>query len=399
MVHSRLPVLTEEETAEYISRRLAVGGCSDTTVFPQKVVQSIYEVSQGIPRVVNLLCERALVCAYGERCRVISPEMIQSIAMEFDLCRNPSATTGNETQPRHQYASLALLKAKQAEVAETPPLTVDEKEAAPLLARVAAGASEAPSVRAIPVATAIHVPVTPADVRDARVARGGATEPPARPQKYWRKRRTRSALAVFANNSASTVKQTWEAVWGMFVGRIGHVLRALFPVVEKSTSVSVAEGPFTEKCWMQSEFDVLEKLLARAAHKQAQSAVKEELSMASAAAMAAASRKYWSKYRLSSTVRYTRSSIYSLKRMWSAVSHPIVEYVLSVVDSFVTDYETLVRDCRMLFQVPPGSTPVTGLSPSVDRSNRKPRSKAQRLIQWLRQPMRPTRASGRIRRQ
>src|SRR5262249_15779110 len=125
MVQWGVAVLTEEETGGYISRRLAVAGCSDTTVFPHKVVQSIYAISRGIPRVVNLLCERALVCV-GEQRRVISPEIIQRIAMDFDLCSNPLALTGNETQPEHQYAAPPSLKSKQAEVAEGPPPTIDE---------------------------------------------------------------------------------------------------------------------------------------------------------------------------------------------------------------------------------------------------------------------------------
>ena len=396
MVHSRLPVLLEEETAAYISRRLAVAGCSDTSVFPHEVVQSIYAISRGIPRVVNLLCEHALICACGEQRRVISPEMIQRIAKDFDLCSNPLATEGNETQPRHQYAAPPLLKAKQAEVAEAPPPSVDEKKAVPILARVAVAATAASSVRAVPVAAAIQVPVTPAAVPVTRVVPGGATpETPARPQKYWRKHRTRSAVAVFARNSVSTVKQTWKAVWGMLVEWIGRVLRALFPLVEKSPPVSVAEEPFTEECWMQIEFDILEKLHPRAAHKQAQFAAKEESTPASAPAMPAPSRKYWSKYRLSSTVVYARDSICSVKRMWSAVSGPIVENVRSLMDSLVKDYLTLAQDCRMLFRVSPASTPATGLSPSVDRSNRKPRSTAHPLVQWLRQPMRPPRAWSR----
>jgi len=396
MVHSRLPVLLEEETAAYISQRLAVAGCSDTSVFPHEVVQSIYAISRGIPRVVNLLCEHALICACAEQRRVISPEMIQRIAKDFDLCSNPLATTGNETQPRHQYAAPPHLKAEQAEVAEAPPPTVDEQEAVPILARVAMAATAAPSVRAVPVAAAIQVPVTPAAVPVTPVVPGGATrETPARPQKYWRKHRTRSAVAVFARNSVSTVKQTWKAVWGMLVEWIGRVLRALFPVVEKSPPVSVAEEPFTEECWMQIEFDILEKLHPRAANKQAQFAVKEESTPASAPVMPALSRKYWNKYQLSSTVVYARNSICSVKRMWSAVSGPIVENVRSLVGSLVKDYLTLARDCRMLFRASAASTPATGLSPSVDRSNRKPRSTGHPLVQWLRQPMRSPRASSR----
>ena len=381
MIHSRLPVLTQVETAAYISRRLAVAGCSDASIFPEEVVQNIYAISRGIPRVVNLLCEHALICAYGEQRRVISSEMIQRIAMDFDLCRNPFATTGNETQTQHQCAAPPpLLKTEHAKVAEVPPPAVDERKAVPVLARVAVAATAAPSVRAVPVAAAVRVPVAPAAVPVTRVVPGGATpETPARPQKHWRKHRTRSAVAV----------------WGMLVEWVGRVLRALFPVVEKRPPVSVAEEPFTEECWMQIEFDILEKLHPRAAHKQAQFAVNEEPTRASAPAIPAPSRKHWSKYRLSSTVVYARNSICSVKRMWSAVTGPKVEYFRSLVDSFVRDYHTLARDCRMLFRVSPVATPAAGLSAPVDRSNRKPRFTAHPLVQWLQQPMRPPRASNR----
>ena len=364
MIHSRLPVLTQVETAAYISRRLAVAGCSDTSVFPQEVVQNIYAISRGIPRVVNLLCEHALICAYGEQRRVISSEMIQRIAMDFDLCRNPLAATGNETQSLHQYAAPPpLLKTERAKVAEVPPPAVDERKAVPVLARVAVAATAAPSVRAVPVAAAVQVPVAPAAVSVTRVVPGGATpETPARAQKYWRKDRTRSAVAVFARNSVSTVKRAWEAVWGMLVDWVGRVLRALFPVVEKRPPVSVAEEPFTEECWMQIEFDILEKLYPSGAHKQAQFAVKEE-PRSSVPTIPAPSRKYWGKYRLSSTVEYARNSVCSVKQMWSAVTGPKVEYVRSLVDSFVRDYHTLARDCRMLFRVSPMPPPATGLSP------------------------------------
>src|SRR5215470_14020733 len=243
MFHPRLAVLTEKETAAYISRRLAVAGCSDTSVFPQEVVQNIYAISRGIPRVVNLLCEHALICAYGEQRRVISSEMIQRIAMDFDLCRNPLATTGNETQPQQQHAAPPpLLKTEHAKVAKVPPPAVNERKAVPVLGRMAVAASTAPFVRRVPVAAAIPVPVTPAALPVTCVVPGGAIpEIPARPQKYWRKHRTRSAVAVLAKNSISTFKQAWEAVWGMLVEWVGRVRRALFPMVEKRPPVSVAE--------------------------------------------------------------------------------------------------------------------------------------------------------------
>jgi len=174
---------------------------------------------------------------------------------------------------------------------------------------------------------------------------------------------------------------------------VGRASRALFPVVEKKPPVSATKASLTEECWMQIEFDILEKLHPRAAQKQAQIAVKEESTPAAAPAMPAPSRNYWRKYRPSSTVVVSaRNSMSSVKRMWSAVSEPIVEYVRSVVKSFVRDY-------RMLSRASLVPTPAAGVSASVDGNNGKPRATAHRnaiaLVHWLRQPMRPPRVSSR----
>ena len=398
MFHSRLSALTEKQTAAYIARRLAVAGCADTSAFPQEVVQSIYAISQGIPRVVNLLCENALICAYGEQCRVISPEMIQRIGMDFDLCSKYLATAGDETQPQHPYSAPPLLITERGEVAEAPPTAVDGREAVPVLARVAVAAANAAAspARTVPVAAAIPIPVTPVAVPFARVARRGATpETPARPRTYWRRHRTRTAVAEFTRNSVSTVKQASEAVWGMLVEWVGRVHRTLFPMVEKSPLVSAAKEPSKEECWTPIEFDVLEKMHPRA-QKQAQTTAKEERTSAGAPAMPVRSRKYWGNYQLNSTMAvYARNSMSSVKGMWSAVSGPVVVYFRSVVDSFIRDFRLLRRDS-------PVRTPATEVSASVDGSNGKSKSTAHRctlaLVHWLRQPMSPPRASSRARR-
>ena len=98
MFHSRLPLLTQKETAAYISSRLAAAGCSNSSLFPDEAVEDIYESSHGIPRVVNVLCEHAIISAYAERQRVVSPEMIQRIAMDFDLIAKPLAVADAEPQ-------------------------------------------------------------------------------------------------------------------------------------------------------------------------------------------------------------------------------------------------------------------------------------------------------------
>jgi general secretion pathway protein A len=391
--HSRLPPLTEKETAAYIARRLEVAGSVDTSVFPKEVVQSIHAISQGIPRVVNLLCEHALISACGEQRRVISPEMIYRIATDFDLCSKYLVSTGNHAQSWHPDAIRPLLIIEKADVAEAPTPAVGEREAVPLLARAAvAAAAAAPPVRVLPVTAANPVSVTPESVPVTRVAPGGASsETPARPRRYWRKHRTKSAAAVFARNSISSVKQASEAVWRVLVEWVGRVRRTLFPMVEKSLLV---QEPWKEECWTQIKFDIPEKINRSAAQKQVQMTVKEEPTPATAPAMPAPSRRHWRKHRLSSTiVACARNSASSVNRIWSAMSGPFVEYAGSVVDSFARDCHTLGWVRRMLFPVSPVPSLVTGVSPPFDGSNRKLMSRAHHsaraLIQWLRQPMSP----------
>ena len=61
-----LEPLKLEETDAYIRHRLQVAGMSaDRTVFPSPVVRGIYRSTRGIPRVINVLCDRIMLGAYG----------------------------------------------------------------------------------------------------------------------------------------------------------------------------------------------------------------------------------------------------------------------------------------------------------------------------------------------
>lgn len=77
-VHYHLGTLNGEETREYIAFRLQkVGGAPD--IFDQEAMELIYGASLGIPRVVNLLCDTALVYAYGESLSQIGAEVVSQV--------------------------------------------------------------------------------------------------------------------------------------------------------------------------------------------------------------------------------------------------------------------------------------------------------------------------------
>ena len=61
-----LEPLNLAETGAYISHRLQVAGMrADRDVFPPRVVRGIHKETGGIPRLINVLCDRILLGAYG----------------------------------------------------------------------------------------------------------------------------------------------------------------------------------------------------------------------------------------------------------------------------------------------------------------------------------------------
>jgi len=61
-----LEPLNQSETGAYIQHRLQVAGmAADREIFPPAVVRGIYRRTRGIPRLINVLCDRILLGAYG----------------------------------------------------------------------------------------------------------------------------------------------------------------------------------------------------------------------------------------------------------------------------------------------------------------------------------------------
>jgi type II secretory pathway predicted ATPase ExeA len=77
--------LTMEETEAYVSERLRVAGSSGRVVFTADALEKIHSFSKGIPRVVNLLCEHALISAFVEQQKQVRAETIEEVAREFEL--------------------------------------------------------------------------------------------------------------------------------------------------------------------------------------------------------------------------------------------------------------------------------------------------------------------------
>jgi general secretion pathway protein A len=77
--------LTLLETQGYINERLRIAGRTGEEIFNPEAIEAVHRHAKGIPRVVNLLCEHALISAFVEHRTTVSAEMIEEVALDFDL--------------------------------------------------------------------------------------------------------------------------------------------------------------------------------------------------------------------------------------------------------------------------------------------------------------------------
>jgi general secretion pathway protein A len=121
MVRCRLPLLSLEETEEYIASRLLGAGGSGVQTFPAETVQTIYSYARGIPRLVNLLCEQSLIGAYADRSATVSSANVRRVAAEFDLAGEPFRATNLEPKFTSKFTA-GVLSASEVVAHAHPPV-------------------------------------------------------------------------------------------------------------------------------------------------------------------------------------------------------------------------------------------------------------------------------------
>jgi general secretion pathway protein A len=82
-VRWRLATLSATETSEYVKHRLRVAAAGECDLFETAALREVYRRSRGVPRLVNLLCDRALLAGYGAEARKITTEHVNDAAREI----------------------------------------------------------------------------------------------------------------------------------------------------------------------------------------------------------------------------------------------------------------------------------------------------------------------------
>lgn len=76
--------LNEENTIEYIRHRLHIAGGQDT-VFLDNALKEVYKYSKGIPRLINTICDNALLEGYLFKAKRIDDSIIKTVAVDLGL--------------------------------------------------------------------------------------------------------------------------------------------------------------------------------------------------------------------------------------------------------------------------------------------------------------------------
>src|SRR6201995_1351202 len=128
-LRTRTSALTLEETFGYIADRLPIAGATGEPIFSKEAIQTVHVYSRGIPRVVNLLCEHALINAYVDHLRPVPAHLVAEVAREFQLDEiepiAPSnipngANQSTDTQALLQNLDELLGRLREANIAPSP---------------------------------------------------------------------------------------------------------------------------------------------------------------------------------------------------------------------------------------------------------------------------------------
>jgi general secretion pathway protein A len=214
-----LGALSPQETQQYIAHRLAVAGLTGPLPFDRGALRRVHALSHGVPRRINLLCDRALLGAYAAGARQVNRAIVNRAAREvFDAPASAAAARSARQAglPRWALAGLGAVAGAAAVAAAGWGMGVwPAHRGGPQVATTGPGAAvaqgAASSLGAKPPAAAAPAAVLPASAAAASAPVAAAPAVPASSAARS------SALDQFMQAQPATDAPAWQALasaWG-----------------------------------------------------------------------------------------------------------------------------------------------------------------------------------------
>jgi general secretion pathway protein A len=94
-----LPPLTVSETAAYIAFRVRTAGGEAAKLFTREAVTMIHESAKGIPRVISVICDNALLSGFALGRKPVGSDIVAEVLRDFDIAGSPAAETPRPAVP------------------------------------------------------------------------------------------------------------------------------------------------------------------------------------------------------------------------------------------------------------------------------------------------------------
>ncbi|NLP11538.1 AAA family ATPase [bacterium] len=118
--------LNQDDTRRYIHHRLRVAGGEDQDLFTQAALSKIYEISGGVPRLINQVCDNALLTAFHRQYRSIDAVLIQELAAANKVtCAEAAATDALAATAAPAEAAADLVTTRSPSLRRPKPLSLD----------------------------------------------------------------------------------------------------------------------------------------------------------------------------------------------------------------------------------------------------------------------------------
>ncbi len=103
-----------DEIERYITERLLIAGSDQPNIFTPGAIDFIFQCSEGVPRLINNLCDNALLTAYAAGDPVVSRAVVEEVADNLDLLPRNEAVPVN-VKPAEKVTSGGVLTAEARE--------------------------------------------------------------------------------------------------------------------------------------------------------------------------------------------------------------------------------------------------------------------------------------------
>ena len=169
-VSYHLPPLDIDETANYVNHRLRRAALGVPLEFPREATDLIHARSRGVPRIINVICDAALVFGYAEERRIFDAPLIQEVLAELEttgVLPSPGGTTASPQPQAPAPAPAPAFATAPAPTPAAPPSIAAAAAPAAIPSRASVGAAAvavAPPPTVNPRATSIAL-----EEREARI--------------------------------------------------------------------------------------------------------------------------------------------------------------------------------------------------------------------------------------